>query len=166
MKKLYLRTATILTAIACAGGLSSCQLTRDYDRPKFKYEVNADDTVKITGIDDGGNELSAIKVPRTIEGKTVTAIGQWVFRERNDMVNYVNNVRGDEKNFVILPDTIVTIDENAFFDSSIIDITIPDSVREIKSDAFSCARLTSVTVPKNAIIADDAFDEDVIITYK
>lgn len=65
-------------------------------------------------------------------------------------------------NRVILPDTLVTIGEYAFFYcTNLTDIDIPDSVTEIDRYAFSCCgNLTSVTIPDSVTtIGMDAFAE-------
>ena len=47
-----------------------------------------------------------------------------------------------------IPNTVVTIEENAFFDSAISSVTIPNSVETIGSWAFSgCGNLRTVTLP-------------------
>ena len=160
-KKLLLRVAALLTVTACVIGFSGCYQSkkRDYDKAKFKYSVNKDDTVTITGVDDGGNEMNGIKVPRTIEGKTVTVIGKSAFSE-GEMVG------GDEKYLIVLPDTITKIEEYAFSHSSIKVITIPDSVVEIEEGAFSGVKLESVIVPKDTKIAEKAFSDSVKIIRK
>lgn len=65
-------------------------------------------------------------------------------------------------NRVILPDTLVTIGEYAFFYcTNLTGIDIPDSVTEIDRYAFSCCgNLTSVTIPDSVTtIGMDAFAE-------
>ncbi len=151
----------ILLSITLAAVTSGCYVSkkRDYDSAKFTYSTNRDGTLTITGVDKGGNDIDAIKVPRTIDGKTVTVIGKSAFSQSV-------HVGGDEKYLVVLPDTIVKIERWAFSSSSIIDITIPDSVAEIEEEAFSNTGLKNVSVPRNAKIADKAFSDSVNITYR
>lgn len=74
-----------------------------------------------------------------------------------DEITYHSNL-----NRVILPDTLVTIGEYAFFYcTNLTSIDIPDSVTEIDRYAFSCCdNLTSVTIPDSVTtIGMDAFAE-------
>ena len=160
-KKLFLRAAafsTAMTFIICMNGCLTSK-KRDYDGAKFTYKVNADNTLTITGVDSGGNDLAAIKVPRTIDSKTVTVIGKNAFAQSMHMM-------GDEKSIIVLPDTITKIEEYAFEFSSINDINIPDSVQEIEAYAFSNSSLDEVMLSRNTKVAEKAFSDRVNIIYR
>ena len=61
---------------------------------------------------------------------------------------------------VIIPDTVVEIDEYAFDNcKNVISITIPESVLKINDYAFYCRNLTTVTLSNNIKeIGMDIFD--------
>ncbi len=103
----------------------------------FKYTVGADDTVTITGI----REVEAsLNIPATINGKTVTAIGNNAFRDKTQITT------------VILPEGIKTIGGRAFAGTSISYIIIPASVETIQYQAFeNCLSLQSVTFNGTAV---------------
>lgn len=58
---------------------------------------------------------------------------------------------------IILPNTVTTIEENAFYLSSIQNINIPASVDSIGKYAFSSSQLQSVTIPGPVTIGSSAF---------
>lgn len=98
----------------------------------FIYGVEGD-TVTIKGyIGDSKN----VDIPATIEGKTVTAIGDKAF--------YKQELQG-----VTLPDTIETIGKEAFSTNNLSEITIPSKVTIIALRAFYDNRLESLTIPEN-----------------
>ena len=104
----------------------------------FSYEVNADGTsCTITGI--GTCTDIRINMPETIDGYTVTKIG--------------NNAFYDCKSIrkIILPDTITEIGSTAFYACTGIDeIILPEGLETIGSAAFGiCISLTSIRIPKN-----------------
>lgn len=60
---------------------------------------------------------------------------------------------------VTIPNSVVTIDERAFYSSSLTTVTIPESVTSIGKEAFSyCSGLSSLNIPKSITsIGGDAF---------
>ena len=100
----------------------------------FKYSVLSDGTIEITGY-IGKSEY--VIIPKTIDGKTVTKIGKYAFR--------------NEKNIqkVMIPNSVTVIGEDAFeYCTGLTSVTIPDSVTEIGEFAFCrCTGLVSVTIP-------------------
>ncbi len=103
----------------------------------FKYTVGSDDTVTITGI----REVSAsLSIPTTINGKTVTAIGNNAFRNKTQITT------------VSIPEGIKSIGGRAFAGTSISYVIIPASVDTIQYQAFeNCLSLQSVTFNGTAV---------------
>ncbi len=76
-----------------------------------------------------------IVIPSEIDGKSVTVIGDSTFQGCNDITT------------VTIPDSVRTIDEDAFYGSGLISVSIPDSVTSINLSAFGgCSNLKSVHI--------------------
>ena len=84
------------------------------------------------------NTITDIVIPRTINGKTVTTIGDLAFA-------------ASEITSVVIPDTVTIIGEEAFGSNSLKSIEIPDSLTTIGSDGFNNNLLTSVVIPENVM---------------
>jgi len=98
----------------------------------IKYKITGDE-VAITGYD---NEASgALTIPATIEGKTVTSIGEEAFQNCSGLTS------------VTIGAGVTSIGDRAFHScTSLTSITIPDSVTSIGDLAFyKCSSLTAVT---------------------
>ena len=102
--------------------------------PNLKYEVK-DSAVTITGCDKKAS--GELTFPATIEGKSVTSIGDKAFAECTSLTS------------ITIPDGVASIGRYAFFDcTSLTSITIPDSVTSIGDGVFvSCTSLTSIMIP-------------------
>ncbi len=127
----------------------------------FFYEVNADGTtVTITGCDDPGGSLI---IPAMIDGKTVTAIGNYSFQLLTSVTNlsipsgvsrigtYAFAMTGLTE--VALPDGVLSIGASAFGDCpSLMSVSLPNSISNIEESAFvNCASLTNVAIPSSVI---------------
>ncbi|MBE6543421.1 MAG: hypothetical protein E7675_03395 [Ruminococcaceae bacterium] len=100
------------------------------------YSVNEDKvTCTVTGI--GSCEDTEIVIPRSINGYTVTAIGDRAF------VSCTNITR------VVIPKTVKTIGQGAFnVCNKLESVVIPEGVTEIGASAFSgCSSLKSIVIP-------------------
>jgi len=95
------------------------------------FEVNAQGVItKYTGFD------TDIKIPDTIGGKKITAIGNGAF-QKADLTS------------VTIPNGVTEIGENAFADNKLTSITIPGSVKVIKDSAFrDNTTLTTIVIPE------------------
>tara|TARA_B100000927_G_C16442264_1_gene460305 strand:+ start:71 stop:1510 length:1440 start_codon:yes stop_codon:yes gene_type:complete len=127
--------------------------------PNLKYEIK-DDEVTITGCDKKAS--GTIIIPATIEGKTVTSIGE-------EALVICTNLKS-----IIIPDSVTSIGKSAFMHcsnltsitfgknskltsigsqafgdcSNLKSIIIPDSVTSIGFMAFGgCSNLTSIIIP-------------------
>ncbi len=123
-------------------------------------------------------------IPNTIKGYPVTVIGNSETSvieqlsnknndyKLNDLNNYQKNVNirpiigiplsGSFKNknliSVVIPDSITTIDEYAFYDNQLTSVTIPNSVTTIGNHAFSNNQLINVTISGSVTtIGNNAF---------
>jgi len=111
-------------------------------KPNLKYEIK-DGTVTITGCDKKAS--GELTIPMTIEGKTVTRIGDSAFARCRSLTS------------ITIPDSVTTIENSAFAGcTSLTSITIPDSVTSIGSKAFSgCESLTTITIPDSVTSIGD-----------
>ena len=111
----------------------------------FEYSVLDDGTVEIT---DYNGSAEKVDIPKTIDGKSVTSIGDYAFIGCTNLTS------------ITIPDSVTGIGRSAFCScTSLTSITIPDSVTEIGWYAFDgCTSLTSITIPNSVTrILGDAF---------
>ena len=88
----------------------------------FQYSVLDDGTVEITGYNSSAEKVD---IPKTIDGKSVTSIGEIAF-------SYCDSLTS-----ITIPDSVTSIGDSAFREcSSLTRITIPDGVTEIGYSAF------------------------------
>ena len=137
-----LRLLTIFLSIALLGNATAQTFG------PYTYSVNPDNSVTIT---DYSTDVSgAFEIPATIDGRSVTSIGDYAFA-------YCSNLTS-----ITIPNSVISIGSGAFeFCSSLTSIIIPDSVTSIGSGAFFyCTGLTSITIPNSVTsIGDNAFNE-------
>ena len=118
----------------------------------FEYEVKDDGTVNITKYT--GSDAN-VTIPKTIDGKTVSEIGQDPGIYKGAFEDYKKLQR------LTIPDGVTSIGEGAFAGcTSLQQITIPDSVTSIGDYAFGgCKALQQITIPDSVTsIGKDAFD--------
>lgn len=112
------------------------------------YEINEDGTsysVRSTGKCSDTDIL----IPSVHYGLPVTKIN-------TNFMGYYSYVAS-----VIMPDSIIEIDENAFYRSKIKSIVLSNSIKEIKANTFGkCSSLVSIAIPDSVIkIAASAFED-------
>lgn len=101
---------------------------------EYSYEGLEDGTLRLTAYHprEPLSEGETLEVPKEIDGKKVTVIGEGCFSEKEAF----GSNKGRET-IIILPEGITTIENYIFnFEGSIKQIEIPDSVTEIKEAAF------------------------------
>lgn len=135
----------------------------------FTWESDGADGISITGYSDSGP--TDVIIPREINGKLVTKIGDNAFR-MNDMFfdsdfNMIveTEYRDVSLTSVVIPDTVVHIGNYAFkgkeqgFGSSLHSVHLPDSVKYIGDNAFNSLLLTDVKWSTNLeYIGNNAFN--------
>lgn len=120
----------------------------------FTYELKGNGTAVITKFDwDKHTEGEDVYVPRMIDGYAVTGIGEHAFCEsqRVSLLEVSYKYRKDylegEKVVVVLPDTLTTIGDFAFYQTRITGCMIPASVKQIGKGAFAgCIYMKQFTV--------------------
>ena len=103
--------------------------------PTYTYTVDGNGNATITGYSGG---VAALFIPETIDGHTVTAIGNRAFK---------GNLRLAA---VTIPDAVTEIEEDAFRGcTGLASIKLPKNLKTLERDAFrGCTGLTSVLIPK------------------
>ena len=112
----------------------------------FKWEVKEDGTVVILELLN--KNLTYVEVPTEIEGKTVTELGEFSFKN----CKYLKEV--------ILPKGITSIGRGAFFQChELQEMILPTGITEIKNETFrGCSSLTNVVLPDGITkIGEQAF---------
>ena len=158
MRKWYQKSMAVLTAAACllAGGaigfsrdsLPQLHLTAEAANTyigaayglQLEYEESENGTVTITKFVSSSS--TDIELPSTIDGKSVTSIGDRAFNAYD--IDACSNLTS-----IIIPDSVTSIGDYAFFRCiSLANITIPNGLTSIGEDAFcECTSLVDVTIP-------------------
>ena len=118
----------------------------------FEYGVLSDGTVNIT---DYNGSAEKVVIPDTIDGKSVTSIGDRAFKDCTSLTS------------ITIPNNVTNIGYSAFCGcSSLASITIPNSVTEIGGWAFcDCTSLKSITIPNSVTsIGESAFKDCTSLT--
>jgi len=111
----------------------------------FTYATNINNAVSITGYTGSGGDVT---IPGTLDGKTVTVIGDRAFQDCDTLTG------------VTLPDSVTNIEEDAFTDcTGLTNVWLGAGVRTIGEDAFdSCTALTGIVIPDSVVsLGVDAF---------
>ncbi len=136
----------------------------------FEHTPIDDATTMITGIK---KKVDSIDIPETLNGYTVTAVGDGAFA----------NISSDEVSSIYIPKTVTHIESEAFSGSSGIkitvkgsllavgekaffncdglygEITLAEGLERISAEAFAGSAIESVKLPKSLkVIEENAFD--------
>lgn len=106
----------------------------EYTCGDYKYVLLPDGTAEITLYLNKYGSDTDISIPSTLDGYTVTKIGESAFK-------------GACIQSVVIPNTITSIGYSAFFQCSLKSVEIPDSVKGIGTFAFDYCPLKSVVIP-------------------
>jgi hypothetical protein len=112
----------------------------------YTYTTN-NSTITITGYTGSGGDVA---IPATINGLSVTSIGDWAFSYNTKLTS------------VTIPNSVANIGFGAFYQcTSLSSVSIPDSVIGIGAYAFAfCSGLTNFAIPNNAVsIGSYAFEK-------
>ena len=138
----------VVMMCACWTGVLAENLEREtFTSGDYEYALLDDGTIEITKYNGSADHLA---IPATLDGKTVTAIGDYAFAHCYSLIS------------VSIPDSVTSIGDGAFYScSSLTSVSIPDSVTAIESWAFyACSSLTSVSIPNSVTaIGDYAFSD-------
>ena len=136
----------------------------------FLYTVYDDHTVRLA--EYGGEGMSEVIIPEMIDGLPVTEIGDSCFADNteiekvtfSDIIDYVGveafagctNLRE-----INLSESLLDVDDSAFSESGLVNVSIPESSKEIGAGIFyGCENLESVYLPAGiTLIRNDAFRE-------
>ena len=107
----------------------------------LKWEENDEDGITITDCDQSAVKIT---IPREIDGKPVTSIGDSAFCNCRSLT------------FINIPGSVTSIGEGAFDGcESLTEITIPESVTSIGSTAFvKCINLITANIPDSVTIIE------------
>lgn len=117
-----------------------------YNGMTFRFRSCCPDKLIFTGYT--GNDENLV-VPESVDGYIVTAIGDMVFKDNQNIKN------------VTLPDTINYFAHEVFSNSSVVSVNIPKSLRVIPINSFNnCSELETVVFHDDIwAISDTAFSE-------
>ena len=123
----------------------------------FEYSENADGGISILAY--VGSAENVI-IPQTIEGKNVTKIEFFAFKDNDTLVsvtipNTVTAIEGgaffscDKLTSVVLSNTLTAIGQYAFFgDRALTDLSLPATLTTLSEGAFQyCTSLKTITIP-------------------
>ena len=117
---------------------------------RFSYSMKGNGTLKITAFDwDGYEDDTDIVIPQMIDGFTMTEIGSLAFSQGDmdyERIELPYAQKDAENATLIIPNTVTSVGDKAFFNSSIGIVNIPASVESIGVAAFCTMKLKRVTV--------------------
>lgn len=103
----------------------------------YTYKLKGNGSLTITDFDWKSN-TGDVYIPSMIDGYTVTAIGDEAFAEGMEM--------SSQAVIVVLPSTITTLGDKAFYHANISSINIPLSLQSIGKGAFAYSAITQFSV--------------------
>ena len=174
MKKAFVLLLAILLTVTWYCGSFAEEKQTEYWSGDYSYVLLEDGTA---GITDYTGKASSLAIPDTLEGHTVTSIGDGAFAYCTSLASVtipdtVTSI-GDGAfegciglTSVAIPDSVTSIGDGTFFMcESLPSLAIPDSVTNIGNEAFgSCDKLT-LTVGRNSYAMGYTIENDITYTY-
>ena len=136
MKKVISLLLSVVMLLSITAGLN---LTANAETSgDFEYAILDDGTAEIIGYTGSATDLT---IPSTLDGYTVTSIGDWAFYWCTSLIG------------VTIPDSVTNIGDYAFYKcTNLTNVTIPNSVTSIGESAVSyCISLTEINVDSENI---------------
>lgn len=120
----------------------------EYVSGDYKYYLNGNNEAVISRYLGTGSEVT---VPATIDGYTVTEIGESAFYAETKKQLFDNLITENQITSLVLPDSIKKIGSMAFsFNKSLVSVDIPDAVTVVSTRAFeACFSLANIGWPAN-----------------
>jgi WD40 repeat protein len=129
-----------MNRILCASLVFALCVCAAAAQQEADFQTDGDGTITLYN----GSDKDVV-IPATIDGKPVTAIGDFAF-SFNELTS------------VTIPDSLTVIGEGAFLANELTSVTIPAGVTSIGEGAFSSNKLTTVTIPDSlTVIGEGAF---------
>ena len=104
---------------------------------QYTYKLKGNGTITILNFDWKKN-TGDVYIPSMIDGYTVTAVGDGAFAD--------GRTHSDKTVVVVLPATIATVGEKAFYNSCVSSINIPLSLQSIGKGAFAYCAISQFSV--------------------
>ncbi len=123
-----------------------------FNTREFYAEPNDTGMTLVSYLGAGGH----VDIPAVIEGKPVTAIGEYAFYNKKvtsvtipDSVTKIGDgaFHMNQLTTVAIPNSVTSIGKLAFYLNQLTTVAIPNSVKNIGEEAFAINQLTTVTLP-------------------
>lgn len=159
MKHIHFILLSVLFMIV--GVNANAQDTEDFTIDGIKYTGDKTTmTATVTTVEDRSGLTDAV-IPETVNGYTVTAIGEWAFTrtaiETIALPNGLKEIGGrafhtcEHLKHINIPNSVTKIGELCFVNcKSLVSVVLPESLQVIESNLFAgCENLESVNIPNS-----------------
>ena len=135
----------------------------------FKYDVNENGELEITGFTYTGDQPIDVKIPDIIDDRPIVGIGNDAFKAHkniksvtfHDSITYIGDYAFADCDYltkVTLPKNLETVGVGSFMNCDVLEaIFFPASLKAIGVGAFkNCVALQNFTLPANILAIDDS----------